>query len=163
LMGPVGWLDAAVPAEGPDGATLARAQGTVKREFPAAGLLREPRPELFWSLSFAISAQAHGRAGGFDEAFCGWGAEDTDFGRRALDRGLELWKVAGAWSYHQPHPPARRRAGQIAALAENAARYRARWGEWPMPDVLGELAAAGRLVWTPGGSTVQVTPSASRR
>lgn len=156
LIGPVGWLEGPVPASGPAPAAMARARATVKRAFPDAGVTPEPRPDLFWSLSYALSPQAHRRAGGFDETFTGWGAEDTDFGRRALAQGLKLWKVAGAWAYHQPHPPARSRPGQVAALAQNAARFHARWGDWPMPDVLTELARAGDIAWTPRGTTLEV-------
>jgi N-acetylglucosaminyl-diphospho-decaprenol L-rhamnosyltransferase len=158
LMGPVGWLDQPVPAGGLDASRIARARGTVKRDFPERGLAQEPRPELFWSLSFAVSPSAHRQVGGFDEAYTGWGAEDTDYGRRARAGGLGLWKVGGAWAYHQPHPPARSRPGQVAALADNALRYHARWGDWPMPDVLAELAGAGQIAWVPGGSTLRLTP-----
>jgi hypothetical protein len=160
LMGPVGWLDEPVPETSLSATALARAQASVKRAFPCCGVAPEPRPELFWSLSFAVSPQAYWAVGGFDEAYVGWGAEDTDFGRRARARGLEFWKVAGAWAYHQPHPPARTQAGQITALAQNALRFHARWGDWPMPDVLAELAAGGRIVWTLEGSTVELVPEA---
>ncbi len=156
LMGPVGWLDAPVPTDGLSPAAIARARRTLKRSFPDTGIACESRPELFWSLSFALTPDAHRAAGGFDEAFAGWGAEDTDFGRRAQARGLELWKVAGAWAYHQPHPPARSRPGQITALADNAVRFHARWGDWPMPDVLAELAAAGQILWSREGSTLEL-------
>ena len=149
LLGPVGWLSAAAPVTGPiDAAEVARARATVKRSFPASGTVLEPRPELFWSLSFAVSPAAHRAIGGFDETFTGWGAEDTDYGRRAHRREVALWKVGGAWAYHQPHPPARQTPGQLAALVANAIRFRDRWGDWPMPDVLAELSAAGRVVWS---------------
>jgi N-acetylglucosaminyl-diphospho-decaprenol L-rhamnosyltransferase len=157
LMGPVGWLDQPVPATGLDAELVARARQSVKRSFPEHGLAAERRPELFWSLSCALSPAAHRRVGGFDETFAGWGAEDTDYGRRALERGLELWKVGGAWAYHQPHPPARSRPGQIAALAQNAVHFHARWGDWPMPDVLTELAERGQIVWKAEGTTLQIT------
>lgn len=155
LLGPVGWLDATEPARGRLSAAQRRcARTTVKRTFPASGVARECRPELFWSLSYAVSPRAHRSIGGFDEGFAGWGAEDTDYGRRAAASGIGLWKVAGAWAYHQPHPPARRTPGQIAAVVDNAERYRGRWGDWPMPDVLAELAATRRIDWTRGGTTV---------
>jgi N-acetylglucosaminyl-diphospho-decaprenol L-rhamnosyltransferase len=151
LVGPVGWLTRSVAAGGAvDAATVHRARATVKRSFPAVGTTLEPRPELFWSLSFAVAPATHRRVGGFDEAFAGWGAEDTDYGRRAHRRGVALWKVGGAWAYHQPHPPSRQSAGQIAALVANANHYHDRWGDWPMPTVLAELSAAGRVTWAGG-------------
>ncbi len=149
LLGPVGWLDAPAPASGPIGAAaVRRARATVKRSFPATGTVLEPYPDLFWSLSFAVSPATHRSIGGFDEAFAGWGGEDTDYGRRAHRREIALWKVGGAWSYHQPHAPARETPGQIAALVANAIHFHNRWGDWPMPDVLGELAASARVVWS---------------
>jgi N-acetylglucosaminyl-diphospho-decaprenol L-rhamnosyltransferase len=149
LLGPVGWLSAPAPAAGPiGGIAVRRARATVKRSFPAAGTVLEPRPELFWSLSFAVSPATHRAIGGFDEAFTGWGAEDTDYGRRAHRREIALWKVGGAWSYHQPHPPARETSGQIAALVANAIHFHNRWGDWPMPNILAELSAAGRVIWS---------------
>jgi N-acetylglucosaminyl-diphospho-decaprenol L-rhamnosyltransferase len=149
LLGPVGWLSAPAPAAGPIGAaTVRQARETVKRSFPTSGTVREPRPELFWSLSFAISPATHRAIGGFDEAFTGWGAEDTDYGRRAHRRDIALWKVGGAWAYHQPHPPARETPGQIAALVANAIHFHNRWGDWPMPNVLAELSDDARIVWS---------------
>jgi N-acetylglucosaminyl-diphospho-decaprenol L-rhamnosyltransferase len=159
LLGPVGWLSAPAPVVGPiDAAAVARARATVKRSFPATGTALERRPELFWSLSFAVSPATHCAIGGFDEAFTGWGAEDTDYGRRAHRREVALWKVGGAWTYHQPHPPARNTPGQIAALVANAVHFHNRWGDWPMPDVLAELSAAGRVVW----SADQLLPAPDR-
>lgn len=149
LLGPVGWLGASVSPGGHIAAAdVRRARTTVKRSFPAAGTVLESRPELFWSLSFAVSPATHRANDGFDEAFVGWGAEDTDYGRRAHRRGIAQWKVGGAWSYHQPHPPARETRGQIAALVSNANHFHDRWGDWPMPDVLAGLSAAARVVWS---------------
>jgi N-acetylglucosaminyl-diphospho-decaprenol L-rhamnosyltransferase len=163
LLGPVGWLSAPAPAGGPIGsAVVQQARATVKRSFPAAGTVLESRPELFWSLSFAVSPATHRAIGGFDEAFTGWGAEDTDYGRRAHRREIALWKVGGAWSYHQPHPPARETPGQIAALVANAIHFHQRWGDWPMPDVLAELSAAARVVWSADHLSVAPPPDPSR-
>ncbi|WP_425466922.1 galactosyltransferase-related protein [Rarobacter faecitabidus] len=35
--------------------------------------------DLFWSLTFALSSATWQRIGGFDEGYCGYGGEDTDF------------------------------------------------------------------------------------
>jgi hypothetical protein len=158
MFGPVGWLTDPVSPDQLD-YTLSDAVGMpVKRDFPRSGLAREPRPELFWSLAFAVAPSAHRAVGGFDERYAGWGAEDTDYGRRAHRRGLELWKVAGAWAFHQPHPPAYRTPAQIAAVVENARRFHATWGDWPMPDVLGRLASAQAISWSPDGATIAAGP-----
>jgi hypothetical protein len=115
---------------------------------------REPRAELFWSLAFAVSPATHACIGGFDEGFVGYGAEDTDYGLRAARAGVGLWFVAGAWAYHQQHPPsAPRDPGQLAA---NAQRFHDRWGFWPMPDVLERLTTQGVIDWSADGATCAV-------
>ena len=151
LCGPVGYLDPLGPDEpGPDGPARCRARGRVIRDFPAAGMRREPRPELFWSLSFAVSPQTHAAIDGFDEAYVGYGAEDTDYGLRAREAGVDLWFVGGAWAYHQAHPPTGPRG--LPELIANARRFHGRWGFWPMSDRLAELAREGRITWDPAGS-----------
>jgi hypothetical protein len=157
-----GHLDA-LPAgsSGPDADARGRARARVIRDFPATGLAREPRAELFWSLAFAVSPATHARIGGFDEAYSGYGAEDTDYGLRAAATGVGLWFVAGAWSYHQAHPPSATR--HPAELVANVRRFHARWGFWPMPDVLGRLAAQRAIRWTAGGSTCELIPETAPR
>ena len=152
LLAEVGWLDG-VASHGRIGASAReRARASAKRDFPPPGRHTiETRPELFWSLCFAVSPRTHARIGGFDEAYVGWGAEDTDYGRRAAAAGVDLWKVGDAWAYHQPHPPARRTSAEIDAVLANARRFRARWGDWPMPDVLAEIAARRAVTGPPGG------------
>ena len=156
LCGPVGYLDPlADTATGPAADQRRTARARRVRDFPAHGIRREPRHELFWSLSFAVSPAVHRRIGGFDEGFLGWGAEDTDYGLRARDAGVALWLVGGAWSYHQHHPGVATQ--DPVALAANARRFRARWGFWPMPDQLGRLAGAGLIVWDPDGDRCAVS------
>ena len=59
---------------------------------------------LFWSLSFALTGDDWAALGGFDEAYTGYGAEDTDFGQRLAAAGGDLLWVGGAAAYHQHHP-----------------------------------------------------------
>ncbi|MBV9831995.1 MAG: hypothetical protein JOZ82_10425, partial [Marmoricola sp.] len=50
------------------------------RPAPGPGTrLTDADPDLFWSLSFALSAEAWRRSGGFHEGYEGYGGEDTDF------------------------------------------------------------------------------------
>jgi hypothetical protein len=96
---------------------------------------------LFWSLSFAVTARDWLALGGFDEAYCGYGAEDTDFGQRLAAAGGELLWVGGATAYHQHHgtetPPIR----HLHSIVRNANVFRDRWGWFPMEGWLAEFEA----------------------
>lgn len=50
---------------------------------------------LFWSLSFATTTAHWYTLGGFDEAFVGYGGEDTDFGQRLRQAGGEMVWIGG--------------------------------------------------------------------
>ncbi|MDT9591456.1 galactosyltransferase-related protein [Nocardioides zeae] len=114
------------------------------RPAPAPGeQQREDRWELFWSLGFAVHRDAWETIGGFDEAYAGYGAEDTDFGQRARRAGLELWWDGGARIYHQHHPVSRPPVEHAAAIVRNGALFHERWGWWPMAGWLEEMADLG--------------------
>jgi len=113
---------------------------------PDGALLVEPRRELFWSLSFAVTAAAWDGTGGFCEDYTGYGAEDTDF---ALSCGLRLYWVGGAHAYHQHHRPARTDPARVAEIVGNAHRFHDRWGWWPMADWLRELHGRGAVEFAP--------------
>jgi GT2 family glycosyltransferase len=89
-------------------------------------------PDLFWSLSFALSAEAWDRAGGFCEDYVGYGGEDTDFARVVLDAGLDLGWVGAARAFHQWHPVSRPPVEHVVDIVRNAEVFRARWGTSPM-------------------------------
>ncbi len=116
--------------------------------------------DLFWSLAFCCSAAAFGRTGGFDESYVGYGAEDTDFARRAQRCGVPLVWIDAPPTFHQHHAPSRFDEGGLAQLVANARRFRARWGDWPMPGWLRELDDAGLLVWDPDAGVLQVADRA---
>jgi N-acetylglucosaminyl-diphospho-decaprenol L-rhamnosyltransferase len=162
MCGPVGYLDPPGPLDamtgadpGPDAGRRRRARARVIRDFPRAGMRPEPRAELFWSLSFAVTPEVHRAIGGFDERYVGYGAEDTDYGLRAARAGVGLWLIAGAWAYHQHHPPTA--AEDVARVLANARRFHARWGWWPMGDRLARWAAGGVIEWTPEGARCELT------
>ena len=54
----------------------------------------------FWSLCFAITRQQFEALGGFDTAYVGYGAEDTDFAFRASACGTPFY-LTGELVYHQ--------------------------------------------------------------
>lgn len=157
VAGPVGYLPPGVPA-GPD--DLARlpdhATPHPARPVPADGTLEpEQRWELLWTLSMALPTALASQAGGFDERYVGYGAEDTDFAIRLRSTGAELHWVGGAWGYHQHHDAVGRR-DQVPDLVRNASLFHATWGWWPMAGWLADLQRDGLVVWDPDGDTLRL-------
>ena len=54
-----------------------------------------------WAGNFSVRRDTWGRVNGFDEAFTGWGSEDTDFGLRLSAVSIPLISCEDARSYHQ--------------------------------------------------------------
>ncbi|MGV9689176.1 glycosyltransferase family 2 protein [Streptomyces sp. NPDC003444] len=98
---------------------------------------------LFWSLSFAVTAPTWRRIGGFCERYTGYGGEDTDFGRTAAARDVDLWWVGGAPAHHQHHPVSRPPVEHLDDILRNGAVHRERWGTWPMEGWLRDFARLG--------------------
>ena len=141
-----------LPAAGPDRGDLEqpwhRDAPHPARPAPVPGQrVRQARPELFWSLSFALSAQAWRRTGGFCEEYVGYGAEDTDFAFRAHHAGLDLAWVGDARAYHQHHGTGSPVREHAADIVRNGAVFARRWGWWPMAGWFAELEADGLAVW----------------
>ncbi|SDP38947.1 Glycosyltransferase, GT2 family [Nakamurella panacisegetis] len=114
------------------------------RPRPESGqILRSDDWALFWSLSFAVAAPTWQRIGGFDEAYVGYGAEDTDFGFRAHRLGIDLVWTGGADAYHQYHPTSPLPTQHLDDILRNAGIFHRRWGFWPMSGWLDGFAAAG--------------------
>jgi N-acetylglucosaminyl-diphospho-decaprenol L-rhamnosyltransferase len=154
--GPVTYLD----PPGPRGYPLDRLGDLdaphPARPAPAPGeVVHGGDPALFWSLSYAVSASAWTRAGGFDEAYVGYGAEDTDFGRRTAAAGLPMGWTGAARAYHQHHPVSRPPVEHLDDILRNGRIYRERWGEWPMRGWLDEFERRG-LVARRDGDYVRV-------
>jgi len=102
-------------------------------------------PDLFWSLSFALHRAAWERIGGFDEAYVGYGGEDTDFGHRAVERGVPLGWTGGARAYHQHHPVERPPVSHLGDILRNGAVFARRWGRWPMTGWLEAFEERGLI------------------
>ena len=166
LAGPVGRL-APTPRQRlvPTPAERRRARDVTRRGprpvAPAGRLVREPRMELFWSLSFAVTPETHARIGGFDERYEGYGAEDTDYGFRAREAGVGLVWVGGAWTYHQHHPVSTPPREHLDDIVSNSRRFHQRWGRWPMEGWLHAFARAGLVRWSTDGETIEAVGSVS--
>jgi len=157
LSGPVGYLPA--PPEGgyPDDGLRVLARPHPARPLPAEDeVLPADDPDLFWSLSFALTPETWQRVGGFCEDYYGYGGEDTDFGQLLVRHRVPMWWVGGAWAYHQHHDAAGPPVRHLDDVLRNAGVFFDRWGRWPMEGWLQEfdrqglahLDAAGRWVRT---------------
>ena len=133
LCGPVTYLD----PPGPEGYDLKKLRSLDSphpaRPAPEPGdVVPDENPDLFWSLSFAVSAETWQRIGGFCEDYTGYGGEDTDFARLARRSGVGLAWVGGARAYHQWHPTQDPPVQHLADIVRNANLFYSRWGSWPM-------------------------------
>jgi N-acetylglucosaminyl-diphospho-decaprenol L-rhamnosyltransferase len=149
LLGEVLYLPPGPVSDDPDPALLDRL-GRIHPARPAppeAGLRPEPDPDQLWGLSFALPAAAWRAAGGMDEAFVGYGGEETDLATRLAASGLPTFWVAGARAYHQHHPVHVPPLQHFAPILANATRFRARHGRWCMTYWLGQFRAAGLIDW----------------
>lgn len=121
-----------------------------------------PMQEL-WGLCFSMPRQLFEDVGGFDEAFDGYGGEETDFARRLADHGASLIYEPAARAVHQWHavhvPPLQ----HFDDIVRNARRFRETHGEWCMEYWLGQLADAGYVEWSEEAETLDVVrrPSAA--
>ncbi len=143
LTGPTGYLpDPGAP--GYDLDALPEARFHASRPRPAAGsATRGVEHTLFWSLSFATLAVTWATIGGFDEAYRGYGGEDTDFALRAALAGVDLTFVGDALTWHQWHPVSSPPVEHLDDLLRNGAVFAERWGWWPMQGWFEQLASSG--------------------
>ena len=156
VAGPVSYLPPGVPATPDDLAGLPGAGVPhAARPVPADDeLVAEDRWELLWTVSMAAPTGLLRRAGGFDERYTGYGAEDTDMAMRLRATGAPLHWVGGAWAYHQHHEEVGRR-DRVPDIVRNASLFRSVWGWWPMEGWLRDLAAEGRVEWEPEGTLLR--------
>ena len=148
LCGPVTYLpegaDLAVLDDDPRALTSPHAA----RPAPADGRTLVAGPgdhRLFWSLSFALTAETWHRIGGFSPAYEGYGGEDTDFAFAAESHGVPLVWVGGAHAYHQWHPTSSPPWQHLDDVLRNGRVFAERWGSWPMEGWLEAFEAAGAV------------------
>jgi GT2 family glycosyltransferase len=152
LSGPVTYLPPA-PRGGYDlGALATMDRPHPARPAPAPGeVVLGGDPNLFWSLSFALTAATWQRIGGFCDRYVGYGGEDTDFGQTAHARGVGMAWIGSARAYHQHHevesPPVR----HVDAILRNGAIFHDRWGWWPMQGWLDAFVERGLVARTEDG------------
>jgi GT2 family glycosyltransferase len=152
----IGYLPAGAVADGWREAELERlGRPHPVRAFPPAGAVAPaPQPGLFWSLAFAVRAATYDRLGGFDEAFSGYGAEDTDLAFRADRAGVPILFLGGPRAYHQHHPGYDPPLQHFRDIVANASRFHARHGLWPMDGWLDGFARLGLIAADRSGGIV---------
>jgi GT2 family glycosyltransferase len=143
LSGPVTYLPPLPAEEHQPGALARRRSPHPARPDPPAGQVVSGPADLFWSLSFAVTAPAWRQTGGFYEGFVGYGAEDTDFARTAQETGTGLHWVGGADAYHQHHPVSTPPVEHLTGIIRNGSIFARRHGSWPMRGWLEALRERG--------------------
>ncbi|SDQ28685.1 glycosyltransferase family 2 protein [Microbacterium sp. cf332] len=146
LCGPVTYLAAGA---GLDPASLRAATAPhAARPAPEPGVVQPAAPAdypLFWSLSFATASDVWRQIGGFDEAYEGYGGEDTDFAFSLRAGGVPMMWVGGADAYHQYHETSSPPWQHLDDILRNGALFARKWGEWPMTGWLEAFAAGGAI------------------
>ncbi len=99
----------------------------------------------FWSLNFALRKSDFQAIGGFDEAYVGYGGEDTDFGRMIAKAELPIWWVRGAKCYHQYHPHHMPPVHHLDSVLANAKVFQDKWGEPTMQHWLRAFRLMGLI------------------
>ncbi|WP_040740323.1 glycosyltransferase family 2 protein, partial [Nocardia tenerifensis] len=127
FCGPVTYLPPP-PEGGYDLATLHRARDPhPARPDPAGETVLDGEDfDLFWSLSFAVTAETWRATGGFCTRYRGYGGEDTDFAYKAAAIGARLRWVGGADAYHQHHPVSDPPVEHLTDILTNATLFQRR-------------------------------------
>ncbi|WP_338757548.1 galactosyltransferase-related protein [Nocardia vulneris] len=148
LCGPVTYLPPA-PPRGYDLSALHRQRDPhpARPDPPARTHADSTDFDLFWSLSFAVTAETWRRVGGFCTRYRGYGGEDTDFAYKAAAVGARLRWVGGADAYHQYHPVSDPPIEHLDEILVNATTFHRRWSRWPMRGWLDGFAAAGHIAY----------------
>ena len=146
LCGPVTYLPPPRGGEGYPTALEPMINPHPARPAPTDGdIVASTDYELFWSLSFALTASAWRRIGGFCARYRGYGAEDTDFAQTACAAGVPMRWVGGAHAFHQFHPVSDPPVEHLHDIVRNATIFHQRWGWWPMPNWLDAFEQRGLI------------------
>ena len=136
---------------GPLGTAALMAEPHPARPAPGSGSHPSSDWQLFWSLSFAVSAVTWQRLGGFCPEYVGYGGEDTDFGLAAHTAGVDVSWTGGVDAYHQYHPTQSPPVAHLTDILRNAAVFHDRWDRWPMLGWLTAFAERGLAHYDPIG------------
>lgn len=152
LMGEVMYLPsgAAAPGWRYEGFEAVCERHSDRRGPPAYGVEPCSDYRCFWSLNFAISRSRFLKTGGFDEAYIGYGGEDTDYAKGfTLSGGMLAW-VNGARVYHQHHAHHMPPVHHLESVIRNAEIFEQKWGYRTMGHWLHAFRLMGLIDDTPG-------------
>jgi validoxylamine A glucosyltransferase len=126
---------------------------------------------FFWAMNVSVHATDYAAAGGFDERFRSWGAEDLELGYRLHRRGVPFAIDARTWAVETPHE--RDQEASIVSNKRNGLRVL-----WTHPDPAVELfwawldrdyimwpaedAYRGLLEWKDAAAGIDVRPEVDR-
>ena len=149
FCGPVTYLDERESEVARGGGNLAAltAPHRARPNPPAGSIELGTDMNLFWSLSFAITAEHWARIGGFYDGYTGYGGEDTDFAQMAAAQRFDIAWVGGAHAYHQFHPVSNPPVEHLDDILLNANIFHARWGWWPMSGWLNGFTELGLVAF----------------
>ncbi len=132
------------------------------RPFPSKGVRREANPGLFWTVAFGVARTTFEKIGGFDEAFTGYGGEDTDFSFKAREKGFELLFLGGHGALHQHHAVVHPPLQHFGDIIRNAGIFYRKWGFWPMEGWLSAFQRLGLIIWTETSLRIIQQPTAQQ-
>ena len=98
-----------------------------------------------WGLAFALNLETWRDADGMDEAYEGYGAEETDFARRLESIAAPMFWLGGALCFHQHHAVHKPPLQHFTSIVRNAQLYRDRWGDWCMTYWLDDFEKRGLI------------------
>ena len=102
---------------------------------------------LFWSLAFYIPKHLFQKLEGFDEKYCGYGAEDTDLSLKLKFTPDYKLLLSEATVYHQQHPVYSPPLHQLDSIIKNAEIFYEKWNHWVMDNWLEDFERMGLISW----------------
>ena len=114
-----------------------------------------------WGLAFIMSARTWKTAGGMDEEYIGYGAEETDLAQRLKHAGARMYWLGGTICFHQHHHVHKPPLQHFDSIIRNARLYRSRWGEWCMQYWLSDFERRGLVKRSENRLEVVRQPTAS--
>lgn len=114
-----------------------------------------------WGLAFIMSSQTWAEAGGMDEDYIGYGAEETDLGQRLKRAGARMYWLGGTICFHQHHHVHKPPLQHFDTIIRNARLYRSRWGEWCMQYWLDDFERRGLVKRSETRLEIMRQPTAS--
>lgn len=128
-----------------------------------AGWVNEPETRALWGLSFAIFKKQYQAAGGMDENYVGYGAEETDFSERLAASGTALGWCSNALALHQHHTVYAPPLDKFDDILCNAQRFYTKWGTWCMEYWLDQFVSYGLIDWSPCAQRINVLRRPSKQ